>query len=156
MATGMIDHTALSRLVEAGAVRNAHVVGQHGGWSLLVRYGTVERALVAQRSKQIRVFRRMDTVVSYLRDIGIQQFDVDAVGYEDAGGTRHSRPDRAEALRRAHEAAVHDKWFRRQVETALNEADSPAVSWVNSEDAKTAWEKKRALIAARAASERHS
>jgi hypothetical protein len=112
MPAETIDHRTLSRLVEAGAVRGAHVVGQPGGWSVLVKYGMAERALAAQRSRQVRVFRRMETLVNYLKGIGIQCFDVDGAEYEAEGGTTHSRPDRAEALRHAHEAAAHDRWFR--------------------------------------------
>jgi hypothetical protein len=146
MTSDTIDHTTLSRLVEAGAVRGAHVVGQPGGWSVLVRYGMAERALAAQRSGHVRVFRRMETLVSYLKEIGIQRFDVDAAGYEAEGEKTRSRPDRAEALRRAHEAAAHDRWFREQVEIALKEADDPNTAWVSNEDAKKAWAKKRAEL----------
>ena len=62
-----ITHPTLVQLVAAGAVRV--VVGQPGGWSLLVRYGLAERALAAQRSKQLRVFRKLDTLVIYLLHI---------------------------------------------------------------------------------------
>lgn len=49
-------HPTLVQLVVSGAVRVVVAVGQPGGWSLLVRYGLAERALAAQRSKQLRVF----------------------------------------------------------------------------------------------------
>ena len=52
-----ITHPTLVQLVAAGAVRVVVAVGQPNGWSLLVRYGLAERALAAQRSKQLRVFR---------------------------------------------------------------------------------------------------
>ena len=99
MAAETIDHSTLTELVEAGALRGAHVVGQPGGWSLRVKYGAAERALAAQRSRQVRVFRRIETLVSYLKDVGIEHFDVDAADYEAEGG--RTRPDRAEAMRRA-------------------------------------------------------
>lgn len=51
------DHRTLSRLVDAGAVRGAHVVGQRGGWALIVRYGVQERPLAAPRSGQVRLLR---------------------------------------------------------------------------------------------------
>jgi hypothetical protein len=44
-----IDHTTLARLVEAGAVRSADVIGHGSGWSVVVKYGTTERALAARR-----------------------------------------------------------------------------------------------------------
>jgi len=94
-----IDHKTLSRLVEAGAIRGAHVIGKLGGWALIIRYGMHERPLAAQRSGQIRLFKKMDTLVAYLRTIGITHFDVDAVNYQhDPLSGR--RPDRSEALRK--------------------------------------------------------
>ena len=147
MAADTIDHSTLAELVEAGALRGAHVVGQPGGWSLRVKYGAAERALAAQRSRQVRVFRRIETLVSYLKDVGLEHFDVDAADYEAEGG--RTRPDRAEAMRRAHEAAGHDKWFREQVEEAIKEADDPNTEWVPHEVVKQDMARQRAELLAR-------
>ncbi len=65
-----IDHMTLERLVEAGAVRGASIVGQPGGWGVVIQYGMIERALAAKRGA-IRIFRKFETLVSYLKDIGI-------------------------------------------------------------------------------------
>src|SRR5438046_9400605 len=119
MSVETIDHTTLTSLVEVGAVDGAHVVGQEGGWAIRVRYGTGERALAAQRSRRVRLFKRLETLVSYLKDVGISHFDVDVADYAPETVKTHARPDRAEALRRAHEAAAHDRWFREQVGDAL-------------------------------------
>jgi uncharacterized protein (DUF2336 family) len=48
---------------------------------------------------------------------------VDTAQYDPNSKTHNARPDRAQALRKAHEAAAHDRWFREQVEAALKEAD---------------------------------
>ncbi|MBP2489407.1 hypothetical protein JOH50_005202 [Rhizobium leguminosarum] len=72
------------------------------------------------------MFKRMDTLVSYLKDVGISQFDVDAADYAPETAPR---PDRAAALRRTHEAAEYDKWFRQQIEEAIREADDPNTVW---------------------------
>lgn len=149
MAMETIDHGTLARLVEAGAVRGVHVVGQPGGWSLRVKYGAAERTLAAQRSRQARVFRRMETLVSYLKDVGIERFDVDAADYEAEGGKAHARPDRAEAMRRTHEAAAHDRWFRGQIEEAIKEADDPNTEWVSHEVVKQEMARQRAELLAR-------
>ena len=132
MTHSMIDHATLSRLAEAGAIDKTLVVGQLGGWSIVVRYGKSEHSLAAQRSRQVRLFKRMETLVSYLKDVGISQFDVDAAEY---AAESSKRPDRAEALKRAHEAAEHDRWFREQVEIGLREADDPNTVWISNEDA---------------------
>lgn len=119
--TETIDHTTLSRLVEAGAVRGAHIVGQSGGWAVLVKYGMSERPLAAQRSRQVRLFRKFETLVAYLKGVGIARFEVDATSYDAVTLTSARRPDRAEALKRAHEAAAYDRWLREQVQASLDD-----------------------------------
>lgn len=141
-----IDHGTLSRLVEAGAVRGAHIVGQSGGWAVLVKYGMTERPLAAQRSRQVRLFRKFETLVSYLKEIGIVRFDVDAANYDAATATATRRPDRADALKRAHEAAAYDTWFREQVQTSMND---PRPS-VPDEEARARFAKRRAALRQRA------
>lgn len=145
MTAETIDHSTLSRLVEAGAVDAAHVVGKTGGWSVIIRYGKAERPLAAQRSRQVRVFKRMDTLVSYLKDVGISQFDVDTADYAPE---RASRPDRAVALRRTHEAAEYDKWFREQVEEAIRDADDPNTFWIPHEVVEEEMARERAELLA--------
>lgn len=115
-----IDHGTLSRLVEAGAVKGARIVGQSGGWAVLVQYGVAERPLAAQRSRQVRLFRRFETLVAYLKEVGIARFEVDAVNF-DPQATRPSRPDRSEAMKRTHEAAAYDAWFREQVQASMDD-----------------------------------
>lgn len=127
MGIETIDHTTLSRLAEAGAVRSAHIVGQKGGWGVLVKYGMTEHALAAQRSRQVRVFRKFETLVSYLKGVGISRFDVDAVNYDAASlKTTRNRPDRAEAMKSAHQAAAYNKWLKAEVQEAIDDT-SPAI-----------------------------
>lgn len=137
-----IDHGTLSRLVEAGAVRGAHIVGQSGGWAVMVKYGMTERPLAAQRSRQVRLFRKLETLVSYLKALGIARFDVDAANYEMNTATAPRRPDRSEALKRAHEAAAYDTWFREQVQASI---DDPRPS-ISDEEARAMFAKRRAAL----------
>ena len=130
MATDTLDHGTLLRLVEAGAVRGAHVIGQPGGWALMVNYGTQERPLAAKNTGTARVWRRFETLARYLKDIGLTQFDVDTANYDPDSVTAPKRPDRAEALKKAHEAAAYDKWFREQVQASI---DDPRPSLTNEE-----------------------
>lgn len=126
MATETIDHATLTRLAEAGVVRSAHVVGQDGGWSILVKYGMSERTLAAQRSHQVRIFRKLETLVEYLKGIGIPRFDVDAVNYDPRSITTAKRPDRAVAMKEAHAAAAYTKWLKAEVQEALDDT-SPTI-----------------------------
>ena len=76
-----ITHPILVQLVAAGAIRVVVAVGQPGGWTLLVRYGLAERALAAQRSQKLRVFRKLDTLAMYLQEVGVSRFEVDLSGF---------------------------------------------------------------------------
>ena len=100
--TDSIDHVALARLVEAGAIRGANVVGQPGGWGVVIKYGMVERPLVA-RSGRLRVFKRFETLVAYLKDIGVFKYSVDASNYDpDTAKKNLVRPDASVRLRKLH------------------------------------------------------
>jgi hypothetical protein len=128
MATETIDQKTLSGLVEAGAVRSAHVVGQRGGWGVLVRYGLTERALATQRGN-VRTWAHFETLATYLREIGIVRFEVDAAQYDpDAprSSGEQSRAERArERLKAAHADAAYNKWFRSTVRASIEAADQP-------------------------------
>ena len=126
MATETIDHATLSKLAEAGVVHSAHVVGQEGGWGILVKYGMTERTLAAQRSHQVRIFRKLETLVDYLKGIGIRRFDVDAANYDPNSVTKHTRPDRAVAMKDAHEAAAYTKWLKAEIQEAIDDT-SPTI-----------------------------
>lgn len=121
MTTSTIDHGTLSRLVEAGAVRGAHVVGQPGGWAVMVRYGMHEHPLATKNTRAVRVWRHFETLAAYLKDMGLTQFDVDAANFDRDSVTTTKRPDRSAALKRAHEAAAYDAWFRRQVQASIDD-----------------------------------
>lgn len=151
MSAETIDHHTLSRLVEAGAVRGAHVIGQVGGWGVLIKYGMLERALATTRSKKIRTFKKLETLVAYLKDIGISRFDVDSAQYDPTTVQTYTRPDRVEAMRQAQEAVAHDQWFRAQVEQGLQEADDPNTVWVSHNEVKADMQTQRKVLLERIA-----
>jgi hypothetical protein len=121
MSTEMIDHATLTKLAEAGVVRTAHVVGQDGGWGIRVKYGTTERDLAAQRSQQVRIFRKLETLVKYLKGVGIPRFEVDAANYNPHDAASAKRPDRAAAMKDAHAAAAYTKWLKAEVQEAVDD-----------------------------------
>jgi hypothetical protein len=138
MATETITHDSVAQLAEAGAIRATHVVGQKGGWGLSFQYGEAERSLAAQRGN-VRIFRKFEAVVTYLREIGIVQFDVDAAHYDPSvplTEKAQSKAERARAqMQAAHAAAAYEKWFLAEVDQAMAEADGPSTQWVSHEDA---------------------
>lgn len=116
-----IDHTTLTHLVEAGVVRGADVIGQAGGWCVVIKYGMTERALAARRGA-VRSFKKFDTLVGYLKGIGIVEYRVNAANFDPTMlKASTARPDSAQRLKRAHEAAAYDTWLRAQVQESLGD-----------------------------------
>jgi hypothetical protein len=145
-----IDHNTLAHLIEAGAVRGADVIGQPGGWGVVIKYGMTERALAARRGA-VRSFKKFETLVGYLKGMGIAEYRVNAANFDPVAlNARTSRPDSSDRLKHAHESAAYDKWFRDQVDQAQLEANDPNTKWVTNEEANTSWAAKRALFVASA------
>ena len=95
-----IDHTTLSRLVEAGVVRGVDVIGHSGGWSVMVKYGMTERMLATRRGS-VRSFRKFESLVAYLRPLGIVQMHVNAANYDpESLKANRARPDASARMRR--------------------------------------------------------
>ena len=130
----IIDGKAVQSLVDAHSIRGAVVLGQPGGWAVLVRYGALERAVAAQRAKTPRLWRNLATAAAFVRDeLGLARFEVDAQAHESDAGARR-RPDQAARMKARHEAAEHDAWFRAEVEKGIARADSPDAKWVPHEE----------------------
>jgi len=142
MPTETIDHSALTRLVESGSVHTAHIVAKPGGWSIQIPYGNTEHSLTAQRSRQVRLFKRLETLVTYLQDVGITHFDVDTSNYDPLQIKTYARPDRSEAMKHAHEAAAYEEWFKEQVQIGLDDTRPP----VTDEEARKIFAAKRDAI----------
>ncbi|WP_274887253.1 hypothetical protein [Pseudomonas sp. ITEM 17296] len=119
--THQVDHANLSRLAEAGRINATHIVSQPGGWAIQVDINQQEHILTAQRSGNVRLFKKFETLVTYLLDLGIEHFEVDASTFDPGQTSTYQRPDRAQALKKAHEAAAYEAWFTEQVEASLND-----------------------------------
>ncbi len=120
MSLEIIDGKAVKNLAGAHALNGAVVFGQPGGFAVLVRYGVNERAVAAQRSRRMRIWRNLNTAAAYVRDeLGIARFEIDMTEHDPAAVER-KRPDTAERQRHIHEAAEHDAWFRGEVQKALD------------------------------------
>lgn len=119
IAEDTIDHTTLALLVEAGAVRGADVIGHGNGWGVVVRDGKTERALAARRGT-VRTFRKFETLVLYLKAVGISQYNVNAADFDpQVAKTGRLRPDASEQMRSAFEAKAHTDWVREKVAESL-------------------------------------
>jgi hypothetical protein len=114
-----IDHATLSRLVEARIVCSADVIGYPNGWSVVIRYGMAERTLAARRGSA-RMFRKFETLVSFLKELGITQFHVNTADFDmQALKATRLRPDAAQRMRGAFAAkAQTDKLQEREAMAA--------------------------------------
>jgi hypothetical protein len=113
---------------QAGGI--ASVTLKADGGAFVVAFATRngdDGLLVTTRARRPRRFSDLRKAMLVLREMGITSMQVDATHWNpDAAAVGTTRPDRSEALKRAYEAAAHDRWFRAQVEEALQEADDPA------------------------------
>ncbi len=135
-----LNHATLTQLARAGAVREVRAIGQRGGWLLAVSFGAESGLpLCAQRSGEPRLFARFESLVSYLKGLGIDRFEVETSRFEAKAAPSRRRPDRAEALRRVHRAAALETPLPQALQAALHEADAPTAQWLSHKDLKREW-----------------
>ena len=143
-----IDHSTLRRLVDAGAHVGAEVIGGAGGWGVVISYGRASQTLAATRGAP-RTWRQFETLAVYLKELGIVEYRVNTA--EFAPGAAAGKQDdkrsttASERMKRAHQAAAHDTWFREQVQASI---DDPRPS-VDDAAAKKEFAAKRAALAKR-------
>lgn len=147
-----IDTATARRMAEAGTIRGVSIIGQPGGWSVMLKTGIHEKPLGSQKQDKPRTWRSLDTLTEYLRkDLSIVRIDgLDATHHSSADIHRPGRPDAAARMKRAHEAAAHDAWFRAQVDAGIKEADDPATQWISHEDSMVRMHKRLDELEARA------
>lgn len=69
-------------LVAAGAVRAASLIGQPGGWAIVLRVGVSEQVIEAKRGG-VRLLRSLDAAARVLDELGLRRFDVDGTNLGD-------------------------------------------------------------------------
>jgi hypothetical protein len=111
------------RMVEASAIRGASIIGVPGGWSVMLKLGLTEKPLGSQRGDKPRLWRSLDTCMAYLRkDLHIVRVDLlDGSNHSEVDVNRSTRTDASERMKKAHEAAAYDKWFRAQVQASIDD-----------------------------------
>jgi hypothetical protein len=94
----MVKEQVLRELIEASLTTiSATVAGQERGFALIMRLGNSDKTLATTRGA-IRLFASLDTASAFVRDLGIERFEVDMTNHHP-GRLRCARPDRAQALR---------------------------------------------------------
>ena len=143
-----IDHGTLRRLVDAGAHVGAEVIGATGGWGVVINYARASQTLSATRG-QPRTWRQFETLAGYLKELGIVEYRVYTAEFAPSAAASKQddkrRTTASERMKRAHQAAAHDTWFREQVQASI---DDPRES-IDDAVAKKEFAAKRAALAKR-------
>jgi hypothetical protein len=92
-----IKEPVLRELIQASEAVSATVSGRERGFAIVVHLGNSDKLLATSRGV-LRLFASLDTACSFVKDLGLERFEVDMSGYLP-GRLRSARPDRAEALR---------------------------------------------------------
>lgn len=79
-----VDETTAQTLIEAGSVRGARVTAQGRSWSVELQTGAGEWVPLVAARGHVRVWKSLDTLVRWLRNLGIAQFALDARAYDAA------------------------------------------------------------------------
>ena len=118
--TATIDQAMLEKLAASGSLQRVRAVAQTGGWRIVVVYGTSESTLVVRRGN-VRVWPKLDTLVTFLVRMQIAEFEVDATAFQPGTPVARPRLDAAARMRSAHEAAAYDRWFKGQVQAGIDD-----------------------------------
>lgn len=142
MTTQTIDTAMAKRMVEAAAIRGASIIGQPGGWAVMLKLGMHERPLGVQRGNKPRMWRSLDTCMAYLKDeLHIARIDtLDATHHTDAAVEGVSRPDSAKRMREVFEASAYTQWLTEKV----NRARAGVADGTNAAIDPAEWERIRA------------
>lgn len=104
--------------------------------------------LIAAVSKKVRRFGNPTKAFEIVRDLGLEggRYSVAQWRPDERELDRPTRPDKSAALKATHESAAYDKWFRAQVQEAL---DDPRPG-IPHEQVKAEWAIERAELLKRA------
>jgi hypothetical protein len=146
-----IDTAMARQMVEACAIRGASIIGQPGGWSIMLKVGLSEKLLGTQRTDKPRKWRSLDACMGYVtNELRIFRLDsLDASNFSKEDVARQVRADSSVRLKRAHEAAAYEKWFLAQVEEGIREADDPNTVLIPHDVVKADMAAQRKLLQAR-------
>ena len=118
MKKNQINHNALTHLVEADAVSVVIVKAVGDTWALTVQVGDTLKIVMAKNSGKPRVWRKLDTLAKYLKDLGVDKFHTDVSKYDPSQKSLR-RPDSSNPLKQTHKS--HQSL---QQSTEIKEQDS--------------------------------
>lgn len=113
----MLEHKTFASLAHAGALSGVTVAAHGRSWSVVVQVRKTLYTVKAQRGGP-REFAKIDTAGKYLLSVGIKHFEVDYSAFDEDASNDRARPDAAEHLCQAHEAAQLLKTLEERVKMA--------------------------------------
>lgn len=136
MSTETIEHAVLKQLSDTGMIKSVTAVADGDSWRLVFTVGNTSKVLKARNSQSIRAFRKLETLSRYLKEeFNINHYEVDQTNY-DPSQKSLSRPERSKRLKEIHQAADYDKWFRSQVQEAVDEVNTGVNKLYSTEEVK--------------------
>lgn len=147
MSANTINHNVLTHLIEAGAVTTAMAQANGDIWSLSVLVGDNQKVVKAKNSGKPRVWRKLDTLAKYLKQLGLETFQINVENYDPSQKSLR-RPDSASTLKKTHDA--HKSLQQKKVEQ-ISETNVERPVFTNNTDraiqaVKEKWEERRARI----------
>lgn len=108
---------------EAGGVSGVTLKGQGGAFFVQIATRNGSGAVLAKaRSSEPRRFGNPASAMNVLRDVGITIGQFDASEWNPAERESVERSDsRAQALRKAHEAAAYNEWLAGEIQEAIDD-----------------------------------
>jgi len=103
MKKHQINHNALTHLIEADAVSIVIVKAVGDTWALTVQVGDTLKIVMAKNSGKPRVWRKLDTLAKYLKDLGVEKFHTDVSKYDPSQKSLR-RPDSSNTLKQTHKS----------------------------------------------------
>ncbi|MBV6867882.1 hypothetical protein [Xanthomonas euvesicatoria] len=125
--TSPISITTLATLASAGVLRTVQLVGQVGGYTVMVRVGQTEKQLTGQRGEP-RVFASLDTAAAQLLALGVTVFEVLPANYVRAPKVyRRGRPAALKGLAKIQRQAKPAKKPTKQPADAATAATAATI-----------------------------
>ena len=134
---------------QSGGIADVTLTADGGEFYVGVRTRSGDDAvLVKTRSRMPRGFVDPRKAIALLHSLGIVSVTLDTARWtqEQPAGAVKRRPDRAEAMRRTHEAVEHDNWFRSEVERGLAEIEGEGAELISHESVEALWRARRASL----------
>jgi hypothetical protein len=103
MTHELVTLKTLKELSSAGAVRAAHAIATHGGFSVQFTYGLVTRTLQAKRGNP-RIFKTLDAAAKTVRGVGLERLDADLANWNPGETTQRKLDEKTLAIRQVQKA----------------------------------------------------